>query len=312
MKKLDKRMKMAELVESDYHLLKILSRLGIGGSFAERSVEEICRAASLSADTFILICSVYSSPDFRPTAEMLRNCSLCDLLTYLHNSHDDYVNRELKSLAESLRELTLPCTVTSRNVIRKFFDDCSNGLIRHFSYEEQVVIPYLRSLMEGKRRQDYSIAVFEENHGSIDETVSDLKNLIMKSLPRECDDALRARVLWKIFSLQEDLLHHTYIENSILVPVARLLEGRNEAGADGGGNGPGNDSAGVLSRREEGVLKLVAKGLLNKEIADALNISVNTVITHRKNITRKTGIRTVPGLTAYAILNGLVDINSIE
>ena len=94
--------------------------------------------------------------------------------------------------------------------------------------------------------------------------------------------------------------------------MARLLEGRNEAGADGGGNGPGNDSAGVLSRREEGVLKLVAKGLLNKEIADALNISVNTVITHRKNITRKTGIRTVPGLTAYAILNGLVDINSIE
>ena len=42
------------------------------------------------------------------------------------------------------------------------------------------------------------------------------------------------------------------------------------------------------------------------------NISINTVITHRKNITRKTGIRTVPGLTVYAILNNLIDINSIE
>jgi DNA-binding CsgD family transcriptional regulator len=60
------------------------------------------------------------------------------------------------------------------------------------------------------------------------------------------------------------------------------------------------------------VLVLVAKGLLNKEIADKLNISINTVITHRKNITRKTGIKTTPGLTVYAILNDLVDINSFE
>ena len=56
----------------------------------------------------------------------------------------------------------------------------------------------------------------------------------------------------------------------------------------------------------------MAQGLLNKEIADKHNISINTVITHRKNITRKIGIKTVPGLTAYAILNNLIDINSIE
>ena len=56
----------------------------------------------------------------------------------------------------------------------------------------------------------------------------------------------------------------------------------------------------------------VAQGLLNKEIADRHNISINTVITHRKNITRKTGIKTVAGLTVYAILNGYVDINSVK
>ena len=47
-------------------------------------------------------------------------------------------------------------------------------------------------------------------------------------------------------------------------------------------------------------------------IADRHNISINTVITHRKNITRKTGIKTVAGLTVYAILNGYVDINSVK
>ena len=68
----------------------------------------------------------------------------------------------------------------------------------------------------------------------------------------------------------------------------------------------------LLSPREQQVAVLLAKGCINKEVADRLNISPTTVITHRKNITRKTGIKTVPGLTAYAILNGLVDINTIE
>ena len=61
-----------------------------------------------------------------------------------------------------------------------------------------------------------------------------------------------------------------------------------------------------LSSREADVLKLVARGITNKEIADRLNISLNTVLTHRKNITAKLGVKTVSGLTFYAIMNGLV------
>lgn len=67
-----------------------------------------------------------------------------------------------------------------------------------------------------------------------------------------------------------------------------------------------------LSAREKEILVCVAKGMLNKEIADYYNISIYTVITHRKNITRKTGIKTVAGLTVYALLNNLIDYDSIE
>lgn len=67
-----------------------------------------------------------------------------------------------------------------------------------------------------------------------------------------------------------------------------------------------------LSAREKEILGCVAKGLLNKEIADHFNISIYTVITHRKNITRKTGIKTVAGLTVYALLNNLIDMNTME
>ena len=66
-----------------------------------------------------------------------------------------------------------------------------------------------------------------------------------------------------------------------------------------------------LSNRETDVLVALVKGLTNKEISDKLYISVHTVITHRKNIVRKTGIKSVSGLTVYALLNNLVDETEI-
>ena len=66
-----------------------------------------------------------------------------------------------------------------------------------------------------------------------------------------------------------------------------------------------------LSKREIDVLVAVAKGLMNKEIADQMNLSIHTVISHRKNITRKTGIKSVSGLTVYALLNNLIDENEV-
>lgn len=66
-----------------------------------------------------------------------------------------------------------------------------------------------------------------------------------------------------------------------------------------------------LSKREIDVLRLVVQGRLNKEIADTLSISQNTVITHRTHITSKLGIHSVPALTMYAILNGYIAPNEI-
>jgi DNA-binding NarL/FixJ family response regulator len=66
-----------------------------------------------------------------------------------------------------------------------------------------------------------------------------------------------------------------------------------------------------LPPREVEVLSLVAQGLINKEIADRLHISLATVITHRKNIVEKLGVRSVPALTMYAVINGYVDVHKI-
>lgn len=71
-------------------------------------------------------------------------------------------------------------------------------------------------------------------------------------------------------------------------------------------------SANELSDREIEILKSLVKGMSNKEIAEHHNISIHTVITHRRNVSRKLGIHTVSGLTIYAIINKLVDVNDIK
>lgn len=68
----------------------------------------------------------------------------------------------------------------------------------------------------------------------------------------------------------------------------------------------------TLSQRERDVLKEVALGYSNKEIAERLFISIHTVISHRKNITEKLGIKSISGLTVYAIINGIIDTASIN
>lgn len=64
-----------------------------------------------------------------------------------------------------------------------------------------------------------------------------------------------------------------------------------------------------LSEREVEVLRLLARGMINKQIADELEISLTTVITHRRNISRKLGIRSLSALTIYAVAHGLIDPN---
>lgn len=67
----------------------------------------------------------------------------------------------------------------------------------------------------------------------------------------------------------------------------------------------------VLTDREIEILSLIAQGYINKEIANQLNISITTVITHRKNIMEKLGMKSVSALTIYAVMHGYVDINKI-
>lgn len=102
---------------------------------------------------------------------------------------------------------------------------------------------------------------------------------------------------------------------SINVPEGRLIQqliNLQRMGHPHGEHLPEHPHEGnILSDREIEVLSLVAQGKINKEIADQLCIGLTTVISHRKNIQEKLGLKTVSALTIYAVMHGYVDINKI-
>lgn len=99
-------------------------------------------------------------------------------------------------------------------------------------------------------------------------------------------------------------IYHTAAQFS--KKIMKIIENKNEDR-----NKQVSENVG-LSDREKEILISVAIGLTNKEIAEKHNISVHTVMSHRKNISRKIGIKSVSGLTIYAIFNNLISENDIE
>jgi regulator of cell morphogenesis and NO signaling len=200
------------------------------------------------------------------------------------------------------------------------------------------------SAREKRALSKYSMHVYEEEHTDVDEKLYDLKNILIKYVRGDSMNAVYQEVIFELFRLEKDIQDHTRIENNILLPLVEEMEdalfyplehSRRTAGKNAL-TGPEKESSPQteiykiepaqeiyripqrirklegLTSRELQVLQLVACGSINKQIADKLSISLHTVISHRKNITRKLQIKTVAGLTIFALLNGLISSNDIS
>ena len=220
-------MKLADLLESDYRLLSIVSRLNIPLGFGETTVGEMCHRHGLSPQIFLLICSIYSSDgSFEPQPDNLEVGDLGDIMNYLHRSHLYYSGTVIPRLGTRIGEMMNACDAIHRKILNTFYSDYCREVANHFDYEEQTVFPYIRALLAGETpaHHGYSIEKFEENHSDIDAKLSDLKSIIIKYLPDSCPAGVRYDVLFDIFRFEEDLSRHTEIENSVLIPLVEKLE----------------------------------------------------------------------------------------
>ena len=116
-------MKLADLIELNYSLLIVLSRLGIDLGFGENTVAEVCRSHGIDVSSFLLICGVYTYDDYIAPNELLKAGNPADIVKYLHSSHSFYLDDELRKLEQTIGDLVLPCDGNQQKVIFRFFSE---------------------------------------------------------------------------------------------------------------------------------------------------------------------------------------------
>ena len=307
--------KMITLIKDNYSVLQALGSFGINLGFGDKTVNETCKLNAVDTYTFLAVVNftINGYGDFQNDDQI----SVPTLLHYLKASHTYYLDFQLPFIRRELQE-SINEDDALGVLIMKLYEEYAQEIRRHMKYEEKTLFPYVESLLEGRPMSDYNVETFSKHHESADKKLRELKLMMIKYLPADAhhNNKLTA-TLYDIYNNEEWLSQHAEVEDHIFTPAIKRLEQMTKQ-EDVSKNisqmvfKGGQDNADALSDRERDVIVGVVQGLQNKEIADQLCISVNIVITHRRNIARKLQIHSPAGLTIYAIVNGLVDISSVK
>lgn len=305
---------MREVIADSPMLLMALSRFNIPLGFGEDSVGKVCEKAGVDVGTFLAVASLIGR---RVVA--IDEVSLPALISYLKSAHTYFIDFYLPQIRRKLisainyagsEEVTL--------VILKFFDDYVAEVKRHMEFEDTQVFTYVEELLQGHRRAGFSIeGDFVANHQPIATKLRELKDIFVCHYhgPKTDNDLLNL-VLFDIINCEQDLLSHCDVENRIFAPAVRRLERKlrpSESIPETETSTTGRDpEVHNLSEREKDIIRNVARGLSNKEIADKLCLSPHTVATHRRNICAKLDIHSAAGLTIFAIIHHLLKVSEVK
>ena len=281
--------RMISLIRDNYSLLQSLGSFGINLGFGDKTVSEVCQEQGVDTYTYLAVVN-FTINGYRELSDFSK-LSIPTLLQYLKASHEYFLGFQLPFYARAVRS--------------------------HMKYEEKTVFPYVESLLRNEVSNNYDIDTYSKHHGQTDGLLRELKSIIIKYLPSDgLHNNQLSACLYDIYNNEEWLSMHAEVEESIFIPAIRWLERRTKQNdvstkiSSMINQNPDNSEA--LSDREKDVVISLVQGMSNKEIADHLCISVNTVITHRRNIAKKLQIHSPAGLTIYAIVNHLVDISNVS
>lgn len=303
---------MLELVRNDSELILIMGRFGISLGFGEGTVREVCRLHDVDELTFLAVVNYITGREYR-----CEDVSLPSLIRYLKQSHEYFLDFNLPNIRRKLIE-SVDCSGASdiAMLIIRFYDDYVMAVRKHMDYEDEQVFTYVQQLLNGQLKSGYNISEFAKKHSPISDKLKELKDVIIRCYPEKNNYLLNAALL-EIIACEQDLTLHCMIEDNLFVPSVRRIEQQLKENGATSDTAQRNvqerkDKTEALSEREKDIVRCVAKGMSNKEIADALFLSVHTVTTHRRNISNKLQIHTAAGLTIYAISNKLLNLNDIQ
>lgn len=306
--------KMISLIRDNYNLLQSLGSFGISLGFGDKTVKQVCDDQNVDTNTFLAVVN-FTINGYREMDDVSR-LSVPTLLQYLKASHDYFIGFQLPFIRKELVD-ALDENDNLARLILKLYDEYSRSVTQHMKYEEKTVFPYVESLIAGKPMANYAIDMYSKHHGQESMKLRELKSIIIKYFP---GDSLRnnqlSATLYDIYNNEEWLALHAEVEDKIFIPAIKCLEDKSRqsdvSAKISSKIGKNQEGAHALGEREKDVIVALVQGMSNKEIAEHLCISVNTVITHRRNIARKLQIHSPAGLTIYAIVNNLIDISAVK
>ena len=215
--------KMSDLICENYPMVLVMSRFGIALGFGEQNIGEVCRLNGVDATTFLAVVNFLTEEVPTPVDWTDSHLSVGDLIRYLHNAHDYFLQFRLPHLRRKLVMAIESCPADVAFVITRFFDEYAAEVDKHMAYEERSVFPYVQGLIEGRKDPKYNIAIFRKRHDQIESKISDLKNILIKYYPGKGSHLLNS-VLFDIFATEADLASHTRVEDFLFVPVVAALE----------------------------------------------------------------------------------------
>lgn len=302
-----------ELIRDNAMLLPAISRFDIAFGFGDSSIDKICRENGVDTSTFICVCNLLSGYDYSQSP-----VSLPSLMGYLKRAHISFLDITLPKIRHHLIEaINYSDTNEAALLLIRFFDDYVIEVKRHMDYENDVIFGYVERLLNNEIDENFAIEEFSVNHQSMTEKLKEIKDIFIYHYKQK-DNARLSAALFDIIICERDMMAHFDVENNLFVPTVRTLENNlrsilsKETVEAGDIAESENTQLSALSKRERDIIRTIAQGKANKEIADELFISVHTVATHRRNICSKLGIHSSAGLTIFAIINHLVDINDVK
>lgn len=304
---------MRELIRDNNLILMAISRFDIAFGFGDNSVWDICKYNCVDADTFLSVCNLLSGYSYN-----VNSISLRSLMGYLRRAHFSFLDVELPKIRHRLIEaINYSETNEVSLLLIRFFDDYVLEVKRHMDHENDVIFKYVEDLLKGDLNDKFSIADFSDNHSHTVAKLNELKDIFIYHYKQKENTRLSA-ALYDIINCEKDMMSHFEVETNLFVPAVERLEKsvklRQSDGVRASADISEEDTKNefTLGDREKDIIRCVAKGKSNKEIADELCISVHTVATHRRNISSKLGIHSAAGLTIFAILHKLVNLEDVN
>lgn len=224
----NKMMKMSDLIDADYKLLLLLTRLNFTLGFGDKSVEAVCKQYNFDADCFLFLVNIQSNKSVLDMTDAFNKLPLEPFLHYLKCSHEYFLEKRLPNIRRKLKLIFTDEEQSLENLVLDFFDVYSKEVYDHMKYEDNTVFPYVSALLEQKSNNKvenvYSINIFEERHNDIENKMTDLKRILMKYISGVKDQELMTNILLELYMSEEELSSHTFIEDELVIPRVKSIE----------------------------------------------------------------------------------------